>query len=150
MSVCDRMSKEIKSLNDSEYIYFEALSHPTRVRILSLIGEKELTFSSLKHELEIGSSGELQHHMQKLSNFVMTENKGSYDLTDEGRRALELYSESKKSGRSLEAICCIPHSTERAHNNQISPQRYPVKTFHRIRFCLSQLRQSLYHLLLRG
>ncbi|MFI5419937.1 MAG: winged helix-turn-helix domain-containing protein [Nitrososphaerales archaeon] len=109
-----------ESSNDSNYVYFDALSHPTRVRILTLVGEKELSFSSLKHELGIGSSGHLQHHLQKLSDFVMIESNGNYALTDKGRRALEIYGESERSGRSLQDLCYIPVSAGLAHNNQIS------------------------------
>lgn len=94
---------------DERYRVFEALSHPTRVKILKLVGEKALSFSSLKHELEIESSGQLQHHLQKLTGLIATEKgSGSYALTGAGRQALNIYDSSEKSGRSLEAVCCLP------------------------------------------
>ena len=93
---------------EERYRLFEALSHPTRARILKLVEERRLTFSSLKHELGLESSGQLQHHLQKLSGFVTVEKDGCYGLTQAGRQALDLYSRSEESGTSLEAVCCLP------------------------------------------
>jgi DNA-binding transcriptional ArsR family regulator len=104
------MSVDLESRPVEErYRVFEALSHPTRVRILELVEERRLAFSSLKHELGLESSGQLQHHLQKLSGFVTVEkHDGCYGLTQGGRQALDLYRSSEKSGRSLEAVCCLP------------------------------------------
>jgi DNA-binding transcriptional ArsR family regulator len=104
------MSVDLESASVEErYRIFEAISHPTRVEILKLVAEKELSFSSLKRELGLGSSGQLQHHLQKLSGFVTVEKEsGSYALTKAGRLALEIYGSSERSGRSLEAVCCLP------------------------------------------
>jgi len=122
-------SESQESSNDSKYVVFQALSHPTRVRILTLIEKKELAFSSLKNELGIESNGQLQHHLQKLSPLIEEKENGSYGLTDLGIRALGIYSESEKSGRSLEEICCIPASNEKAHNNQIIRSGILVRLF---------------------
>ncbi len=114
------MSSESQdSAYDSKYVVFQALSHPTRVRILTFIEKKELAFSSLKNELGIESNGQLQHHLQKLSPLIKEKENGSYALTDLGYKALEIHAESEKTGRSINEICCIPVSNERAHNNQI-------------------------------
>ena len=113
-------SKSQDFSDDFKYTIFQALSHPTRVRILTLIEEKELAFSSLKNELGLESNGQLQHHLQKLSTLIKEKANGNYGLTDGGVRALEIYLESEKSGKSLQDICCIPVSTEKAHNKQIS------------------------------
>jgi len=104
------MSVDLENLPVEErYRIFDALSHPTRIKILKLVEEKGLAFSSLKHELGLESSGQLQHHLQKLSGFIDVEKgSGCYRLTDTGRRALEIYESSERSGRSLEAVCCLP------------------------------------------
>jgi DNA-binding transcriptional ArsR family regulator len=94
---------------EERYRIFEALSHPTRVRILKLVEEKGLAFSTLKHELGLESSGQLQHHLQKLTGFIATEQaSGCYRLTDTGRLALDIYGSSERSGTLLEAVCCLP------------------------------------------
>ncbi len=104
------MSLELENLPiEDRYRIFEALSHPTRVKILRLVEEKQLAFSALKHELGLESSGQLQHHLQKLSELVtIQEDSGSFGLTIMGRRALDVYRSSETSGRSLESVCCLP------------------------------------------
>jgi len=93
---------------EERYRIFDALSHPTRVKILRLVEEKGLAFSALKHELGLESSGQLQHHLQKLFGLIIVEQaSGCYGLTETGRRALEIYGSSERSGRSLEAFCCL-------------------------------------------
>src|SRR5579863_9981356 len=103
------MSVDLENASVEErYDIFEAISHPTRVKILKLVDEKELSFSALKRELGLGSSGQLQHHLQKLSGFVTVQNEsGCYGLTKRGRLALEIYGSSEKSGRPLAAVCCL-------------------------------------------
>ena len=105
--------------DDTRFLIFQALSHPARVKILILIEENELTFSSLKHELGFESSGQLQHHLQKLSDFITERQSGCYVLTDTGRRALEIYRESEKSGRSLGDVCCIPVARQMTKDKQV-------------------------------
>lgn len=104
------MSLDLEHLPiEDRYRIFEALSHPTRVRILELVEGKTLAFSGLKRELGLESNGQLQHHLQKLSGFVAIEGDGgNYGLTDAGRRALDTYRLGEASGTSLEAICCLP------------------------------------------
>ena len=76
---------------EERYRIFEALSHPTRVKILKLVQEKGLAFSALKHELGFESSGQLQHHLQKLTGFITIEQATEcYCLTDTGRLALDI------------------------------------------------------------
>jgi hypothetical protein len=105
---------------DTKYLIFQALSHPFRVRILTLIEQNEVTFSWLKHELGIESSGQLQHHLEKLSGLITLKENGCYGLTDVGKRALDIYRESERSGSPLEDLCCMPSPTEMAHDKQIS------------------------------
>lgn len=113
---------EIKDIpGENKYEIFQALSHPVRVRILSILkGGEGRSFSSLKHELGMESSGQLQHHLQKLSGLISDEGTGDYRLTPVGVRALEIFRESENSGSSLKELCCLPAQSEIAHDHQIS------------------------------
>src|SRR5713226_9531787 len=115
------MSLQIENLPiEDRYRIFEALSHPTRVKILRLVEERQLAFSALKHELGLESSGQLQHHLQKLSELVtIQEDSGSFGLTIMGRRALEVYRSSETSGRSLESVCCLPVRLEASNTVRV-------------------------------
>jgi DNA-binding transcriptional ArsR family regulator len=104
---------------DEKYVIFQALSHPLRVKMLIFIDGNELTFSSLKQRMGMESSGQLQHHLRKLSGLVVVKANGNYGLTDAGRSALDLLRESESSGTSLEALCCVPTPKERAWNHQV-------------------------------
>lgn len=112
---------ETKDLpNDERYLIFQALSHPTRVKILSLLGSENFSFSSLKHGLGMESSGQLQHHLLKLSRLISETAGGFYSLTTLGRRALEIYRESEKSGTPLSELCCLPAQSELARDKQVN------------------------------
>jgi DNA-binding transcriptional ArsR family regulator/outer membrane murein-binding lipoprotein Lpp len=69
---------------------FEALGHPTRVRILRSLEDGPTGFAQLKRGVGIESSGQLQFHLGKLSGLVTTNSEGSYTLTDEGREAIRV------------------------------------------------------------
>jgi len=69
---------------------FEAISHPTRIQILRMLEEAPQGFSELKHSLGITSSGNLTHHLSKLSTLICTNSQGKYALTDQGREALHV------------------------------------------------------------
>jgi DNA-binding HxlR family transcriptional regulator/outer membrane murein-binding lipoprotein Lpp len=69
---------------------FEALGHPTRVKILRSLEDGPAGFAKLKREVGIESSGQLQFHLGKLSGLVTTNPEGSYVLTDEGREAIRV------------------------------------------------------------
>lgn len=84
---------------------FEALSHPTRIRILRLIHEKPRSFAELKRELGLESSGHLQHHMSKLTGLVI--DQGRYVITMPGLVALKIVEDSERPGSSLESLCSI-------------------------------------------
>jgi len=71
---------------------FEAISHPTRIQILKTLEETPKGFSELKHGLGISSSGNLTHHLSKLSTLVDTNAQGKYALTDQGWEALHVIS----------------------------------------------------------
>ncbi len=90
------------SFNASRAEVFEALGHPTRIRILQALSEKALGFSELKRETGIGSGGLLAFHLGKLTSLAKQNPEGSYALTDEGREALRIIEASRKQpeGRS--------------------------------------------------
>lgn len=67
---------------------FEAISHPTRIRILKILENGELGFAKLKSSLGFSSSGNLSHHLNKLGTLVQTNDQGNYELTDQGRDAI--------------------------------------------------------------
>ena len=119
---CDDVvtSKELDvAAADEKYLIFQALSHPLRVKMLVNIEGNELTFSSLKQRMGMESSGQLQHHLQKLSGLVVVKANGNYGLTDAGRRALEIFRESENSGTPFDALCCVPTPKEFAWNHQV-------------------------------
>ncbi|MCS7365870.1 MAG: helix-turn-helix domain-containing protein [archaeon GB-1867-035] len=67
---------------------FEAISHPTRIRILEILAEKPLGFADLKRKLNIKSSGKLDFHLKKLENLITVNQDGKYILTEKGYAAL--------------------------------------------------------------
>jgi len=67
---------------------FEALGHPTRIRILQALSGAPLGFSELKREAGIESNGLMAFHLGKLEGLVKATPGGSYALTDDGREAL--------------------------------------------------------------
>lgn len=67
---------------------FEAISHPTRIRILKSVRKNPLGFSQLKNQLGFSSSGNLTHHLRKLGTLIQTNAHGSYILTDQGYESI--------------------------------------------------------------
>lgn len=74
---------------------FEAISHPTRIQILKTLEKTPKGFSELKHELGISSSGNLSHHLNKLSTLIGTDAHGKYTVTDQGHEALYMIKATK-------------------------------------------------------
>ena len=72
----------------AEASLFEAISHDTRIRILFILRDHSQGFSELKNQLEIKSSGNLQHHLGKLGTLVHLNEDGLYSLTDNGKEAI--------------------------------------------------------------
>src|SRR5579872_6997717 len=70
---------------------FDALGHPTRIEILHALGEQPLTFSELKKQVGIESSGHMSFHIGKLGDLVRITEQGTYELTDDGKEALHLF-----------------------------------------------------------
>jgi len=81
---------------------FEAISHPVRIRILKILKKQPASFASLKRQLDIESSGNLDHHLKKLGQLITVREDGLYVLTDAGKEALlsieviELWSERER------------------------------------------------------
>ncbi|MGD0638524.1 MAG: twin-arginine translocase subunit TatC [Nitrososphaerales archaeon] len=93
--------------NEARAEVFEAIGHPTRIRILQALNERPLGFGELKKEVGIGSSGHLEFHLRKLAHLIRTDEAGSYTLTDDGREAIRLirnvWSENPHGTASQEA-----------------------------------------------
>ena len=71
---------------------FELLGHPTRVKIIEILGEHDQSFSNLKRKIGVESSGHLQFHLSKLEPRLvkLAADGKNYCLTDEGKEALRL------------------------------------------------------------
>ncbi len=76
------------SFNKDRAELFEALGHPTRIKILQCLANSPRGFSELKKALDIESGGLLQFHLGKMSGLVKVTPEGNYALTDEGKEAL--------------------------------------------------------------
>ena len=110
---CGRMTEDQgDSFNSSRAEVFEALGHPTRMRILQALNERALGFSELKRETGIESNGLLAFHLGKLNGLVKLNSESSYALTDEGREALRIIEASRKQpeGHSVQRPAFhLPH-----------------------------------------
>jgi DNA-binding HxlR family transcriptional regulator len=71
-----------------EAVLFEAISHPTRIKMLFAVEQGPLGFSDLKRKVDVFSSGNLQHHIGKLTTLLYTDSSGDYALSDQGREAI--------------------------------------------------------------
>ncbi len=77
---------------------FEAISHPIRIKVLKLLAKRPMSFSELKRELGIKSSGKLDFHLKKLGNLVTLNSEDKYALTKEGYAALQTITTVRKYG----------------------------------------------------
>jgi len=89
--------------NASRAEVFDALGHPTRIKILQVLSEKPLGFSELKRGTGIESNGLLSFHLGKLTGLVKINAEGSYALTEEGREALRIVEASRKQTQEAPA-----------------------------------------------
>ncbi|RLE97025.1 MAG: hypothetical protein DRJ63_09745 [Thermoprotei archaeon] len=83
---------------------FEGAAHPLRIEILRALAEKPMTFSELKKELGIKSSGHLDFHLKKLEGLIEVKKDGKYHLTKEGYAALEALKVASKYGWQKRAL----------------------------------------------
>jgi DNA-binding HxlR family transcriptional regulator len=67
---------------------FEAIGHAVRIKILKILEKQPTSFASLKRQLGIDSSGNLDFHLKKLGELVAVRGDGLYGLTDAGKEAL--------------------------------------------------------------
>jgi DNA-binding HxlR family transcriptional regulator len=67
---------------------FEAISHPERIKILKILDKNSSSFASLKRQLSIESSGNLDFQLKKLGKLVTVREDGLYGLTEAGKEAL--------------------------------------------------------------
>jgi len=82
----------------------EALSHPTRVRILQILARSPLGFSDLRREAGMESGGLLVFHLDKLGGLVKAE-EGKYALTERGKEALGMAA-GKAQGAVPPRVAC--------------------------------------------
>jgi DNA-binding HxlR family transcriptional regulator len=68
---------------------FEKISHPTRLKILTLLQDNPMNFSQLKAALNIESNGNLDHHLKKLDTLIFLDVGGLYKLSDDGKEAIQ-------------------------------------------------------------
>ncbi len=91
---------------------FEAISHPARIKILKILEKQPTSFASLKRQLDIESSGNLDHHLKKLKQLITVREDGLYGLTDAGKEALlsiktiELWTETER--RKIKPLGKVP------------------------------------------
>jgi DNA-binding HxlR family transcriptional regulator len=67
---------------------YDALGHRLRIAILKSLSEGPQGFAELKRSVNIPSSGQLTHHLNKLNDFIKTDQNGKYCLSDKGKEAL--------------------------------------------------------------
>jgi len=79
-----------KRFDKDQAEFFEALGHPTRIRLLEVLAQGPCSFSELKKQLDIDSSGNLSFHLGKLDTLVKTNSEGNYVLTDDGKEAVRI------------------------------------------------------------
>jgi DNA-binding HxlR family transcriptional regulator len=85
----------LKDSDDSDFDVsraelFEAIGHPTRIKIIQVLGEAPMGFSELKRSVGIESGGLLSFHLRKLEQLVSMTDQGVYALTDQGKEALRM------------------------------------------------------------
>ena len=67
---------------------FDAIAHPVRIKILKILEKQPTSFASLKRQLGIESSGNLDYHLKKLGELLAVRENGLYGLTNAGKEAL--------------------------------------------------------------
>ena len=64
--------------NEARAEVFDALGHPTRIKVLQALGQRPLSFSELKKEVGIESSGHMAFHLGWLNHLLGTERRESW------------------------------------------------------------------------
>lgn len=74
---------------------FKILTHQTRRNIIKVLGERDLTFSQIKRNLNIDSPT-LSYHLKSMSPFVI-QKKSKYSFSEIGRAASFLLTKTDQS-----------------------------------------------------
>jgi len=74
---------------------FKLLTHQTRRNIIKALGERDLTFSQIKRNLNIDSPT-LSYHLKSMNPFVI-QKKSKYSFSEIGRAALFLLTKTDQS-----------------------------------------------------
>jgi DNA-binding transcriptional ArsR family regulator len=77
---------------DTYSIIFSALKHPSRRKIIRILGEGSNTYTMLQNKLGV-ETGFLNYYLDSLSGLVMKDEEGRYCLSGLGRSALSLISQ---------------------------------------------------------
>ena len=93
------MSSNIKTTNElpisEEDEIFKLLTHETRRNIIKVLGERDLSFSQIKRNLEIDSPT-LSYHLKSMKPFVI-QKKSKYSFSEIGKAALYLLTKTDQS-----------------------------------------------------
>ncbi|MGA2574099.1 MAG: winged helix-turn-helix domain-containing protein [Candidatus Methanomethylicaceae archaeon] len=81
-----------EGFNKARAELFDALGHPTRIKILQALEESPLSFTELRKKANIDSNGLLSFHLGKLGDLIKTVDGGNYALTADGKEALRIVS----------------------------------------------------------
>ena len=67
---------------------FERISHPTRLKILTLLQDSPMNFSQLKNALNIESNENLDHHLKKLDTLIYLDADSLYKISADSKETL--------------------------------------------------------------
>jgi len=85
--------EEIPISNEDEI--FKLLTNQTRRNIIKILGDRDLTFSQIKRDLEIDSPS-LSYHLKSMKPFVI-QKKSKYTFSEIGKAALFLLTKTDQS-----------------------------------------------------
>jgi len=85
--------EEIPTSKEDEI--FKLLTHQKRRNIIKVLGERDLTFSQIKRNLEIDSPT-LSYHLKSMNEFLI-QKKSKYAFSDIGKAALFLLTKTDQS-----------------------------------------------------
>ena len=88
-----KSSEEIPISEEDEI--FKLLTHQTHRNIIKVLGERDLTFSQIKRNLNIDSPT-LSYHLKSMNPFVI-QKKSKYSFSEIGRAALFLLTKTDQS-----------------------------------------------------
>ena len=104
------MSADSEDFDTSKSKLFEALGHPFRVKLITVLTEHPLGFAELKHVMNIKSSGHLSFHLGKLNDLITSTPDGKYQLSEYGYEALHLITTINQRPYRSERRDVVPHS----------------------------------------